>query len=56
MLTLIAVSSFGESLRRDILTAPAEAVLTHRTISPTGRSNMNIVPCPNLESTQMRPW
>jgi hypothetical protein len=25
---LIAVSSFGESLRRDFLTAPAEAVLT----------------------------
>ena len=49
MLTLIAVSSFGESLRRDILTAPAEAVLTHRTISPTSRSNMNIVPCPTLE-------
>jgi hypothetical protein len=28
---LIAVSSFGESLRRDLLTAPAEAVLTKLT-------------------------
>jgi hypothetical protein len=27
---LIAVSSFGESLRRDFLTAPAEAVFKHR--------------------------
>jgi hypothetical protein len=26
---LIAVSSFGESLRRDFLTAPAEAVFNH---------------------------
>jgi hypothetical protein len=26
LLMLIAVSSFGESLRRDLLTAPAEAV------------------------------
>lgn len=28
---LIAVSSFGESLRRDTLTAPAEAILTRLT-------------------------
>jgi hypothetical protein len=31
-LMLIAVSSFGESLRRVLLTAPAEAVLTDRFI------------------------
>jgi hypothetical protein len=32
-LMLIAVSSFGESLRRVLLTAPAEAVLTTQSLN-----------------------